>query len=120
MRAILEVRPYNSTVLGRRPNPDHDAREWFDGWKNLGVHDKRSYVDGKARRRPGVNVFGYGKHRLSCGQYLHCPVLGEGADDRWYRVRCRFGPGGRYKGRTVIAVRLQRLDDKWHWILELK
>jgi len=90
----LKVSHWNSTVLGRRANPNHSAQEWFDGWRDLGVHVPRSYVDGCASILTGqqkINIFGGGRKRgFSCGEYLHAPVLGRKADGRWYRVRCRF------------------------------
>ena len=123
MPSVLKVAAWNSTVLGRRANPGHDARRWSDGWRFLGIHDKRSYVDGCAAILTGkqkINIFGGGRKRgYSCGEYLHAPVLGKGADGRWYRVRCRFQPGMKYRKRLVRSVRLERLHKLWHWILEV-
>ena len=124
--AVLEVRPYNSTVLGHRANPHHDARRWGDGWINLGINDRRSRVDGKprhgSRRKPyGMRPYGSGiLYGLSCGEYLHAPVLGKGADGMFYRVRCRFQPGMKYRGRVVYSTSVRKLNGKWHWILKLE
>ena len=116
---VLKVAAWNSTVLGRRARADHDAREWFDGWKNLGVHSPRSYVDGCPRKLTGkqrINFFGAGRVQgLSCGQYLHAPVLGKGADRRVYRVRCRFKPGLKYRGQVIHSVSLERRGKFWYW-----
>jgi len=115
VRAILDgrksqtrrvVKPSNSTVLGRKPNPKADAREYFDGWINLGINDPRTYSDGVSSGAVGVNIFGCGRNAgNSCGEYLHVPLLNtKPGDNRWYRVRCAHEPG------DVLWVR-----EGWGW-----
>lgn len=115
----LRVSAWNSTVNGRTAKADHDAREWFDGWKNLGVNNEKSYVDGHRNTNQPFGLFGGGRNKgFSCGEYLHAFVVGKGNDGRVYRVRCRFQPGGKYKGSTVKSVSLRKVKGIWHWILE--
>lgn len=112
----------NSTVLGRKANPDHDARAWCDGWINLGVNDPRTYPDGMGHKITGLlNPFGHGRNgTLSCGEYLHCPVLNND-DGCWYRVRSRINPGDVLRfGKTIKTVCTEVLarkqNDVWNWV----
>lgn len=98
----VRVMPSNSTVNGRNAVAKHDAREWFDGWKNLGIKNSRVYKDGK----PAFP---------SCGEYLHVPVLEE-TDERFYRVRSRVWVGGKFRGRIVQKLRANRIHGIWHWV----
>lgn len=107
VRAILDgrktqtrriVAPGNSTVNGRIPNAKHDAREWFDGWINLGFDDERVFADGKSSG-PSVAA----GICLGSGRYLHVPVLNEDGQ-RSYRVRCRWEPGMRLWVRENFRV----------------
>lgn len=120
MISKLRIAPWNSTVLGRRPNPKHDARDWSDGWISLNF--QRAYKDGSPAKMTGrhkFNVFGY-SHRAgsSCGEYLHVPLTGKGADGRAYRVRCRFQPGMRFRKRRVKSVRVQNAGECF-WQIEV-
>lgn len=119
------VRPVdsaNSTVLGRKARTDHDAREWFDGWQNLGINDERTYSDGHQNKIVPNGLFGVGRNpNASCGEYLHCPVLGEGADGRFYRVRSHIQPGDVLRFGSVVktyckAVQVRNIDGIWNWV----
>lgn len=113
----------NSTVLGRKANPRHDARHYFDGWKHLGVNDKRTYPDGQPKKNVAYGLFGAGKNKgFSCGEYLHAPVLGDD-EGRRYRVRSVIQPGdtlrfGRVVNTICTAVRVRKIKEKWHWVYE--
>lgn len=113
--AILRVLPYNSTVNGRRAVKENDAHEWANGWKGLVF--KNAYKDGHPQTNMPFGMFGAGrKGGFSCGEYLHVPLS---KDERRYRVRCRFQPGYKYKGKKILYVRLNKNDDKWYWLLDL-
>jgi hypothetical protein len=95
VKAILEgrktqtrriVKPSNSTVLGRIPSAKADARDYFNGWVNLGFDDKRACSDGHD---------GF--------PYLHVPILNED-EGRFYRVYPRMQPGDRLWVRETWAM----------------
>lgn len=99
----------NSTVNGRPAVAHHDAREWFDGWRNLGLDDPRVYKDGNQEGVKG-------------GEYLHVPLVGDD-EARWYRVRCRFQTvprRKRYKGALVLSIRAENHGGGWFWSLEVE
>lgn len=115
----------NSTVLGRAANAEHDARAWCDGWINLGINDPRTYSDGMPYKIKGMpNPFGHGRNgTLSCGEYLHCPVVDDGEENRFYRVRSRIEPGdvlhfGKIVKTTCTSVGARKMDGIWHWVYE--
>jgi hypothetical protein len=102
------VMPDNSTVNGRPAVAHHDAREWFDGWKNL-AFDARVYKDGTD---------------LENGpwEYLHVPLLDD-KEERWYRVRCRYAKNFRqcrYKGHLVNSVCAELHGGDWFWSLKVE
>jgi hypothetical protein len=118
----LPVMASNSTVNGYKAQPRRSARCWLDGWRGLGLRDSRVYKDGAARilRYKDSNYFGAGrKAGLSCGEYLHVPVLGDN-EHRVYRVRCKFYPGRKFRGREVMMVQAVLDDGVWYWRLTCK
>ena len=99
----MKVAAWNSTVNGYCADAKRDARYWLNGWRSLAMMSKRIYKDS-----------------MGCGEYLHVPLKGKGADGRVYRVRCRFAPGKKYKGREVINTTVERRADGWHWLIETR
>lgn len=101
MTRLSRVAAWNSTVNGRYARKDHDARKWFDGWKNLALDDPAVYKDG---------------HYLNGGEYLHVPLAND-PECRWYRVRSRKEPGKKFRSGSIISISVEKSGSAWFWVI---
>lgn len=104
MIRVIRILARNSTVNGRAANREHDARKWFDGWKNLALTNPGVYKDGSLA--------------VGCGEYLHVPLAND-TEERWYRVRSRVEPGAKLRGRAVKSVSAEKVGLNWFWVIEV-
>lgn len=108
----LPVTADTSTVLGYGHRSEYGAKLW-------------SELDWRLAWRDG------GQHLFNPlgGQYLHVRVKWDRKEDgprkilkwsRFYRVRCRYYIGGKFRRREVADVTVEKRGKRWAWIVRVK
>lgn len=102
-------------------SPEHSSVLGYGAWAAYG-RELWDTLDWRAVRTDG------GRHMLNPdgGDYLHVRVKAEDwyewwrlAGRRWYRVRCRYRIGLRWRGGVVTDVRVAKEGKKWYWFVDV-